>query len=280
MCFKRNIYRILAFLAILQPLVTCPGCSVKEDRASCPCLLAVLSQKAEGLDSSIVMTASGFTGKASGFVLDEVLDMSPAEKDGTLKWSWKVPRGKMYVNAVSPSVQANATELHKPWVKVEPGDEFPSLWTFFSEVSTDCEHVEVPVRLHKNYCGITFIVRDMSGTPFDFSLIVRGGICGYDIDGSLVPGEFRAQAEYRRAGGMLEAEVNVPRQMDNTLKLDIVSSDGAVRTFAIGNYIEASGYSWDSEDLKDIALEIDYSRTMLLFRIGAWEKYEQFEVVI
>lgn len=86
--------------------------------------------KAEGLDSSIVMTASGFTGKASGFVLDEVLDMSPAEKDGTLKWSWKVPRGKMYVNAVSPSVQANATELHKPWVKVEPGDEFPSLWTF------------------------------------------------------------------------------------------------------------------------------------------------------
>lgn len=130
MCFKRNIYRILAFLAILQPLVTCPGCSVKEDRASCPCLLTVLSQKAEGLDSSIVMTASGFTGKASGFVLDEVLDMSPAEKDGTLKWSWKVPRGKMYVNAVSPSVQANATELHKPWVKVEPGDEFPSLWTF------------------------------------------------------------------------------------------------------------------------------------------------------
>ena len=165
MCFKRNIYRILAFLAILQPLVTCPGCSVKEDRASCPCLLTVLSQKAEELDSCIVMTASGFTGKASGFVLDEVLDMSPAEKDGTLKWSWKVPRGKMYVNAVSPSVQANATELHKPWVKVEPGDEFPSLWTFFSEVSTDCEHVEVPVRLHKNYCGITFIVRDMSGTP-------------------------------------------------------------------------------------------------------------------
>ena len=74
--------------------------------------------------------------------------------------------------------------------------------------------------------------------------------------------------------------MNVPRQKDNTLKLDIVSGDGAVRTFAIGNYIEASGYSWDSEDLKDIALEIDYSRTMLLFRIGAWEKYEQFEVVI
>ena len=72
----------------------------------------------------------------------------------------------------------------------------------------------------------------------------------------------------------------LPRQIDNSLLLDIISDDDRRRTFAIGNYIEASGYDWDSMDLKDITLDIDYARTDVTFRIGAWEHTTQFEVVI
>ena len=78
----------------------------------------------------------------------------------------------------------------------------------------------------------------------------------------------------------MEAHGVLPRQIDNSLLLDIISDDDRRRTFAIGNYIEASGYDWESMDLKDITLDIDYARTDITFRIDAWERTVQFEVVI
>lgn len=159
----------------------------------------------------------------------------------------------------------------------------------------------VPVRLHKNFCRIDIQVMDVDGEEFPFKLRVRGNVNGYGLDGKPALGAFLCDAESSEtesAGSGTESDgddsgaasestgyghgyaVTVPRQTDDSLTLEIVTDDGVAKSFAIGNYISASGYDWTSADLKDICLEIDYARTVISFTIDKWIHSEQFEVVI
>ena len=141
----------------------------------------------------------------------------------------------------------------------------------------------VPVRLHKNFCRIDIQVRDVDGEEFPFKLRVRGNVNGYGLDGKPARGAFLCDAERSETestGSGHGYAVTVPRQTDDSLTLEIVTDDGVAKSFAIGNYIAASGYDWTSADLKDICLEIDYARTVISFTIDKWTHSEQFEVVI
>ena len=62
--------------------------------------------------------------------------------------------------------------------------------------------------------------------------------------------------------------------------LDMISEDGGVRSFAIGNYLPVSGYDWNSNDLHDAAITIDYAATSVTFTIDKWSRTLQFETVI
>ena len=62
--------------------------------------------------------------------------------------------------------------------------------------------------------------------------------------------------------------------------LDMISEDGGVRSFAIGNYLAESGYDWNSDDLHDAAITIDYAATSITFTIDKWSRTLQFETVI
>lgn len=155
------------------------------------------------------------------------------------------------------------------------------------------------MRLHKNFCRIDIQVRDVDGEEFPFKLRVRGNVNGYGLDGKPARGAFicgAERSETESAGSGTESDgddsgtasestgygyaVTVPRQTDDSLTLEIVTDDGVAKSFAIGNYIAASGYDWTSADLKDICLEIDYARTVISFTIDKWTHSEQFEVVI
>ncbi len=284
MCFKSRIHHILALLAFLQPIITCPGCTVKEDRDLCPCLLEMRFSGDDAgriCDCGISVFLAGRGGRAEGFALSDTLRLTSSE--GSLWWASTVPRGSLYVAAVYPSTISVSPSDPDSFVTIRKGDSCPELWMFCEEVSTMCERRYVEPRLHKNYCALTMRICDRSGAPFPFRLEVRGDVCGYDMSGVPRIGEFIAEAKYSEdvsSGNYYEAIVNIPRQSDSSLALDIISDDDKVRTFAIGNYIEASGYDWGSADLKDIVLEIDYARATITFRIDKWQHSEHFEVVI
>ncbi len=274
-------------LAILQLLITCPGCSVKENRDSCPCRLELEFSGEDALRcrGGVILTLLGISGAAGGYAFrDTVMDETAENK---VVWSADVPKGKMIVNSVWPDdIRLEQAIQAGQMVSIPAGKDCPMLWFCSKEISLEREAVRQSMTLAKNYCHLVLRVEDTSGEPFPFRMEVRGNVCGYNLDGTLQSGKFVAEVKYAgedealHGSGAVEGYINLPRQKDNSLCLDIISEDDKVRTFALGNYIEDSGYDWSSENLKDITMTIDYARTSIGFHIGAWEKYEHFEVVI
>lgn len=293
-----RFYKFLVLLSVLQPFFTCPGCSVKEDRDLCPCTLVLEfpREDAERLQDGVTVCMRGYSD--DGFSLCDTLLAGRAASSGgpdtvSGKWSYSyvVPKGDIDL-AVAYYADGLAGELNSSgkWIEIDEGRPCPSIWTCCEKVSARADRVTVPVRLHKNFCRIDIQVRDVDGEEFPFKLRVRGNVNGYGLDGKPARGAFLCDAESAETEGSGTASestgsghgyaVTVPRQTDDSLTLEIVTGDGVAKSFAIGNYIAASGYDWTSADLKDICLEIDYARTVILFTIDKWTHSEQFEVVI
>lgn len=304
-----RFYKFLVLLSVLQPFFTCPGCSVKEDRDLCPCALVLEfpREDAERLQDGVTVCMRGYFGDVFS-LCDTLLAGQTASSGGpdtvSGKWSYSyvVPKGEVDL-AVAYSADGLAGELNSSgrWIEIDEGRPCPSIWTCCEKVSARADRVTVPVRLHKNFCRIDIQVRDVDGEEFPFKLRVRGNVNGYGLDGKPARGDFLCDAERSEtesAGSGTESDgddsgtasestgyghgyaVTVPRQTDDSLTLEIVTDDGVAKSFAIGNYIAASGYDWTSADLKDICLEIDYARTVISFTIDKWTHSEQFEVVI
>lgn len=286
-----RFYKFLVLLSVLQPFFTCPGCSVKEDRDLCPCTLVLEfpREDAERLQDGVTVCMRGYSD--DGFSLCDTLLAGQAASDGSPdtisdkgSYSYVVPKGDIDL-AVAYSADGLAGELNSSgrWIEIDEGRPCPSIWTCCEKVSARADRVTVPVRLHKNFCRIDIQVRDVDGEEFPFKLRVRGNVNGYGLDGKPARGAFLCDAERSEtesAGSGHGYAVTVPRQTDDSLTLEIVTDDGVAKSFAIGNYIAASGYDWTSADLKDICLEIDYARTVISFTIDKWTHSEQFEVVI
>lgn len=304
-----RFYKFLVLLSVLQPFFTCPGCSVKEDRDLCPCTLVLEfpREDAERLRDGVTVCMRGYSD--DGFSLCDTLLAGQAASDGSPdtisdkgSYSYVVPKGDIDL-AVAYSADGLAGELNSSgrWIEIDEGRPCPSIWTCCEKVSARADRVTVPVRLHKNFCRIDIQVRDVDGAEFPFKLRVRGNVNGYGLDGKPARGAFLCDAERSEtesAGSGTESDgddsgtasestgyghgyaVTVPRQTDDSMILEIVTGDGVAKSFAIGNYIAASGYDWTSADLKDICLEIDYARTVISFTIDKWTHSEQFEVVI
>lgn len=284
-----RFYKFLVLLSVLQPFFTCPGCSVKEDRDLCPCTLVLEfpREDAERLQDGVTVCMRGYSDDV--FSLCDTLLAGRAASSGgpdTISdkgsYSYVVPKGDIDL-AVAYSADGLAGELNSSgrWIEIDEGRPCPSIWTCCEKVSARADRVTVPVRLHKNFCRIDIQVRDVDGEEFPFKLRVRGNVNGYGLDGKPARGAFLCDTERSEteSAGYGYA-VTVLRQTDDSLTLEIVTGDGVAKSFAIGNYIAASGYDWTSADLKDICLEIDYARTVISFTIDKWTHSEQFEVVI
>ena len=71
-----------------------------------------------------------------------------------------------------------------------------------------------------------------------------------------------------------------PRQKDNSLRLEGIEDGNLLRVFALGEIIAASGYDWTTENLRDVTVEIDYSKTDVIFTIEGWKQEFSFVVTI
>ena len=62
--------------------------------------------------------------------------------------------------------------------------------------------------------------------------------------------------------------------------MHIVFSDRTVRTFALGQYIAATGYDWSAPDLSDLTLTVDISVTSVTISTDTWTTMEEIELFI
>ena len=246
------------FLRILLPLLLVPSCSVKENRAVCPCGLTL---ELAGLPvRPVVLSVAG-----EGYSWTEVV-----HADTVLVLP--VPKGEVTVSAVGGALAEGDGSVRFP-----EGEEAPPLYLFHADVSTDAEQVVLPVLLHKQFCTLELTFKGPPGYAPPFEAVVEGFYGGWAPDGSPAPGPFSRRL---LPGSDGRAVLRLPRQGDDSLLMRIVFSDQVVRTFALGSYIAAAGYDWTAPDLEDLTLTVDISLTSVTISSDLWTRTEDIELWI
>ena len=244
---------------ILLPLLLLVSCSIKEDRTSCPCAL-VLELSSLPV-SPVVLGVAG-----EGFACTEVV-----HSDTLLVLS--VPKtAELDISAVGGALAEGDGSIRIP-----VGEEAPPLYLFHATVSTVAEQVTVPVLLRKQFCRLELNFTGPPGYGPPFEVEVEGAFSGWFSDGSPAPGPFSHRL---LPGSDGHATLRLSRQGDDSLLMHIVFSDQVVRTFALGNYIAASGYDWTAPDLEDLTLQVDIALTSITFSTDQWSRTEEIELFI
>ena len=246
-------------LRILVPLLLLlSSCSIKENRAECPCALTL---ELTGLPvRPVVLGVAG-----EGYSFTEVI-----HADTVIVLP--VPKGELAVSAVGGALAEGDGS-----VRIPPGEEAPPLYLFHADVSSAAEQVILPVTLHKQFCTLELLFKGPQGYGPPFEVAVEGFYGGWQPDGSPLTGAFSRRL---LPGSDGRAVLRLPRHGDDSLLMHIVFSDQIVRTFALGSYIAASGYDWSAPDLGDLTLHIDISVTSVTVSTDLWSRTEEIEFFI
>lgn len=246
-------FRIPALLC-LSCLIA--GCSVKEDRGECPCSLRLVFDDAclsGPVDLACMLLNADMASVSSyGEIPDEI--------------TLDVPRclADMCVNVSGVGLMNESGGLD-----IAEGYDCPPVFCCRTEVDCRRDYAEGVIDFHKNYAELSCVLEhsETLGTGLGYS--VAGNVCGYDAGGSPVAGPFQCTLKCRKnSSGTMLAEVALPRQTDNSLKLKVSAPDGELlREFALGEYIAASGYDWSAEDLEDMVIRINIASTTLSVNI-------------
>lgn len=257
--------KLLEVLLHLVSLMLCLSCSVKEDRDACPCRLVL---DMNGVDTSVVRHAELVVSTSDGFSYRDTLGIDDFARDYIVD----IPRGIVGVGAY---FGADGCVAENGRLEIEYGQECPPVYMYSSLVEAYGEKVEEAVVLKKNHCLMTIHVQAEEGFPFRLS--VRGTVNGYEPGGRPSEGEFMYSA-----GVDFDSvcQVAVPRQIDNSLRLEVSDGSDILKSFALGEYMHASGYDWHEPDLKDVMLNLDYSRTRISISVAGWNEEHVFDVII
>ena len=254
----RTFPRIPVLAGILM-LVSLPGCSVWEDRDLCPAQLLLQLPPRDGPLVLVLETVQG--------------NRADTLAAGDTVYRAIVPRGPLQVKAACPP-EGFSPSSGTLWIP--EGNACPETLLGLQSYDLEGESLCDSVRLHKHFCRLDIRIVCRTGA-FPYSFAVSGEVAGLAADGAPVPGVFRCRV---RPGPDGTCQVCLPRQSDDSLILEILSEDGPLRSFALGEFLAEAGYDWTAEDLEDAAVEVDYSRTFLTLRTEGWEKTFRFDIVI
>lgn len=257
---------ILGVLSVLSLI----SCSVKEDRTACPCVLIFDFSK---IDNELLKSLNLSVMGPDGILCHDVVQ-------GYLygeEYRITVPKGNVMLNVYSFLENGQDVMLDADGVELEipEGSECPPVYMYSAAIDTGKEIHRETVLPGKNFCRLS--IEMVYDGPCPFLLEINGNVNGYGSDGLPKDGLFRFVPETDERGC---CTVNIPRQMDSSLKLRICDDDGVLKDFAVGEYIVEMGYDWSQAELDDIRIIIDYARTDVTFIVDDWEKTVPFDVII
>ena len=255
----------LEVISMICCLMSCLSCSVKEDRAICPCRLIL---DFSGNDTVSVRSAQLLVNASEGFCLADTVIC----EDFVSEYMVSVPRGEVNVQAwYGGDVFVERDE----GLKIPYGEDCPEVYMDFFNVEADGEETRHEVRMTKNHCRTTIYVK--TEEEFPYRLLVKGDVDGYEPDGSPSYGSFMYELELSDA---MIGQVTLPRQRDESLFLEVWDKGSVLKVFTLGRYISATGYDWSAEDLEDLTLSLDYTHNLIGITIGDWDKEHHFDISI
>lgn len=312
--------RIL-FVMWMAGMLLLSSCSVKEDRSGCPCWMTVdLSDVAESRWKSLKVQSCAeyqevtkslesrqhiaesvvlrLRGNSDEDEVDYSYQVTEAVRAGVGALEYEVPRGSIGVSVIEMPDRVGHDVIagyDGDEIRVPVGEQMDSLYGFFKMYHTRCESVLCDVKLHKEFCTVSFTLGDEGySSPYDIE--VWGNVAGVSAwDLMPVKGDFR-YAPVQKNGVY---QVRVPRQEDNSLELvmlempDQVGYDGrspvgagydgertVVDRLPLGEYIARSGYDWTAEDLADVNVVLDLEMQQVMITVSGWDGVVVMDIVI
>ncbi len=265
----RSIAGGLAVLLLVS--LFSPSCSVKESRSACPCYTSV------AVDDFIL---AGFAEATVSFSADRLL------RRETISLQEYEDVGYMIALDRRSNRAAVIAGLDKCIVRgdslITPyGLEADPIWLFSEKFYCEGDELVINARPHKQYCRLEIVVTGLSpGDRYDCSFRVKAESCGLDLYGrQALEGEYCAWAQRSSTGDFF---VRIPRQAENRLSLELLRTDAPdapLFTIELDRKLEAAGYDWTREDLRDISLEVDYSGTEVKLKIIDWDSDDVFKEI-
>lgn len=251
-------------MALLGSLSLMSSCTVKEDRNPCPCILEldfICPAEAEYGYVGLSVTSS------DGFVWEDDVDVG-AEAEG---YQIPVPQTDLHVRAWNGDGGMSSDD----GLAIPVGRDCPRVYMHDSDVLPEGEHCHETVVLRKNHCVMTLLTEGDEG--ISGSMRLKGNVAGYDAVGSPLPGDF----EFILADGVQSRYTAVlPRQIDDSLVLEIDDGERGNKVFSLGRYILSSGYDWNKPDLDDVSVTLDYALTEIRLVVNGWESVYRYDVEI
>lgn len=250
------IFKTTALLAMITSFLSC---SIKEDRTHCPCRLSMDITDCSTYGDKVILSAWG----VSRLFVDTV---SVADYPDT--YDRGVPKGYIHAIACAPLEECN---LSGRYLVIPEGSQVDRVMARSRLVDCLGEVAWDKVTLHKQYATVSLYVDSPNGEAYPYSLAVKGNVMGLDLV-SMEPLEGAYHASLKANSDGNSWEFRLPRQKDDGRPLLEVIYDGEVRdTLPLYKWIEATGYSWEDKDLKDITITMDYAMTHVSVSIQGWE---------
>lgn len=256
-------FKVSDMLLSTLSLISCLGCSVKENRDVCPCQLVLDFSK---VDTVSVKSIDLFLRENGEVILNDVVEQEEFDED----YYAYVPRTSLDFCAWAGRGDALTDDLKIPY-----GGDCPPVYIHSATIDAVGESVSETVIMRKNFCRVTMTVK--MAMQSSVILAVIGNVDGFEADGVPSSGDFKV---IKHVDGDNVFYVNLPRQLDASLMLEMDSGDEIVKRFPIGQYIVESGYDWKAPDLEDISIDLDLAVSHLSIVIKGWEKEYKFDVVI
>ena len=245
------------------------GCTVREDRLSCPCYLDIDYR-------TLLATAPAF---GAGGRVDLLL------KDDIHQWRTQHPLGQCpdleEISVDKNRMQVIALIHDKPWlnflsedtrVTYEPGNEMDALYAYADWVDCQVEEASCVLQPHKQFSTLCFTDEADGALCRRYNMVIRGTTCGFDAaDLSAVEGEYLYTVQEDDGQGRIS--VRIPRQIRSDLQLEFWEKDRQRLLFScpVGLYLFAAGYDPTAADLPDYSLRIDFRDALVYLRIADWK---------
>lgn len=260
---------------VLLALQLATGCSVKEDRLPCPCYLQVDLKDAY----------DGIEGK-SGDVLVSIYCPDTYYRSSVLVSNYPdyleipVPKGEVMVSVLS---EPDFQQMSDKSLLIRQGRQSDSVYAYCTNILAEEEFIYDRITLHKQYSTVFLklsgpeVYPEWGVSPVELDIRIVGGTDGLQTNG-LKPHEGSFFIDLPAKKPEEVHSFRIPRQADKSLVMELYEhSTGAhVDTLPLGEYIDATGYSWDAVDLQDIYIELNYAMAEVRISINEWDEEEAF----
>lgn len=245
------------FLCFIALLCLC-SCSVKENRSECPCDLLVHLSEALKTDGSVLVSVI----QEDVVVKQGMMSREDFEAGSCVL---TVPRRPSRVTVFTGITDMNAISGRRLDIRYD--HQCDELYSSSDFADLQGDTFDCAVLPHKNYARL-FLT--LLGLPEGGEVTLSGNVQGYDLM-SLDPCKGVFQCTPGQDVVLSDYLVRIPRQVDNALRLDAFLDGNMFRSVPVGAMIEATGYRYDDEDLLDIYLTVDLTKSFVLVTVSGWE---------